>query len=333
MQVKSSFLFIFSALLVSASSVFIFWLEPDNFKSVFNGFWWTVTTVTTVGYGDYYPETIAGKLWAVFLYFFGIGLITIVISKVVDSIFMLKQKKEEGKLSYRDEQHFVIIGWSKHAELAIQEIRASDPEADIVLIDQLEKTPTEDEHVHYVRGNPVQKKILDQANLSKARAVFIFSNDTTRFRQQLEDTSYIDGKTLLIATAIERNYDPIYTVVEIRDRANIDNFQHVKVDEFILSSEMVSQLAVRAAFSPGSINIMSQLISSRKGEDLYEIRSRKHWKTYRDAYIELLNEGANLIAEGENLDIMRRLDEPIANNARLFVICNKETYHKLSHSS
>jgi len=330
-NISSWFIFIASALLIISSSLFIYLIEPETFGNAFNGFWWVMTTVTTVGYGDYYPTTAMGKIFAIFLYIIGIGLISIVISKVVDSIFVYKRKREEGKLKYQGMNHFVIIDWSRNANLAIQEILNSDSAVEIVLIASLEKTPLSHERVHYVQGNPIHKEILDQANLAKARAIFIFSNELTEYGNFIRDTSYVDGKTLLIAIAIQHNFQHIHTVVEVKERENIQNFVHVNVDEFILSSEMVSQLAVRSAFSPGASKIVSQLLSTQYGDDLYEIKPRLHWHTYRDAFEELLREGATLIAEGQHLNINRRLDETIAADASLFVICDKQTYQKLKN--
>jgi voltage-gated potassium channel len=37
--------------------------------------WWAVVTITTVGYGDYYPTTALGRLTAVFVMFAGVGII------------------------------------------------------------------------------------------------------------------------------------------------------------------------------------------------------------------------------------------------------------------
>jgi voltage-gated potassium channel len=318
-----------AAVFLVISSLVSYTLEPDTFGNVFNSFWWVMTTVTTVGYGDYYPHTIAGKCFGIVLYIFGISLISIIISKVADSIFSYNRKKEEGKLRHNGEGHFVVINWSKHAELAIQEIMNSDPYVHIVLIEQLDKTPLSHDRVHYVKGNPVHQATLEQANLSKAKAVFIFADEITAQQNVIRDTSFIDGKTLLIATSIERYYEHAYTIVEIKERENMHNFVHVKVDEFILGSETISQMAVRSAFNPGASKIMSQLLSRQHGEDLFEISKRPHWQTYRDAFEELLRDGATLISEGEHMNINRRLDEPIRDDARLFVICDKEIFESL----
>ena len=36
------------------------WVDKDDFSSVWDGMWWAVQTVTTVGYGDAVPTTVAG---------------------------------------------------------------------------------------------------------------------------------------------------------------------------------------------------------------------------------------------------------------------------------
>lgn len=65
------------ALLVFASSV-MFYVEhdaqPDNFSSIPAAMWWSIITVTTVGYGDVTPVTPLGRLFAGIIALLGIGI-------------------------------------------------------------------------------------------------------------------------------------------------------------------------------------------------------------------------------------------------------------------
>jgi voltage-gated potassium channel len=322
-KLRNTSLIIFSILFVIASGYFISWLEPNRFENPFIGVWYVMTTVTTVGYGDLYPETIAGKLFGMFLFIFGVGLIGIVIGKLVDSFTTLARRKEEGRLKYSGKQHLVIFGWSKKSAMAIQEILSYPQRMDIVVIDELEKLPMVHEQIHYIQGDPTSDDTLNMANMSEARAAIVFADD------RITDSSLIDGKSLLIISTIEKAAPHVYTTVEIMLEKHIDNFAHVQVNDFILSNETVSRLAVRSALSKAVNNIISQLLSRRHGDDLYEVRNRSHWRTYGDAFHELLNEGATLIADGSNLGINRMLDQPLPAHANLCVICDEATITRI----
>jgi len=66
---------------VYLSAVGIYYFEnpaqPDQFKSVFHNLWWTVATMTTVGYGDIYPITVGGRIFTFVILMIGLGIITI----------------------------------------------------------------------------------------------------------------------------------------------------------------------------------------------------------------------------------------------------------------
>jgi len=51
--------------------------QPENFKSIFHSIWWSVATLTTVGYGDVYPITLGGKIFSSIVIFLGLGLIAV----------------------------------------------------------------------------------------------------------------------------------------------------------------------------------------------------------------------------------------------------------------
>lgn len=72
-----SAVFILLLLLIIASSTMYFAesrVQPENFSSIPATMWWAVATLTTVGYGDVYPVTQAGKLIASVIAILGIGM-------------------------------------------------------------------------------------------------------------------------------------------------------------------------------------------------------------------------------------------------------------------
>lgn len=69
--------FIIGILLILSSSL-IYYAEreaqPERFSSIPSSVWWSVVTLTTVGYGDVFPMTATGKLFGAVISFLGIGL-------------------------------------------------------------------------------------------------------------------------------------------------------------------------------------------------------------------------------------------------------------------
>ncbi|MBC1904067.1 MULTISPECIES: potassium channel family protein [Listeria] len=68
----------------------IFIIEP-KINSYADAFWWTIVTVTTVGYGDLSPVTIYGRIIAGILMLLGISIIGVVTS-VISSLFISNEK-------------------------------------------------------------------------------------------------------------------------------------------------------------------------------------------------------------------------------------------------
>jgi voltage-gated potassium channel len=66
-----------AVLLIMVSSLSILLIETDpqsNIRTAEDAIWWTYTTITTVGYGDKFPVTTAGRVLAMILMTFGVGL-------------------------------------------------------------------------------------------------------------------------------------------------------------------------------------------------------------------------------------------------------------------
>ncbi|WP_168119942.1 potassium channel family protein [Paenibacillus sp. HB172176] len=324
LKLSKTVIAISTIIFVGASATLAYGLEPDTFTNWFNAFYWVLTTMATVGYGDYFAVTIPGKILTIFLYIFGIGLLSLVIGKIIDGISIFQRKRGEGALIFTGENHIIIMNWSKKAQTAVNEILLHQPKMSIVIIDESGKHPMEtNPQVHYVKGDPAEDEVLKKAGVDKARSAIIFA-DT-----RIDEASLIDGKSLLIASSVERIAPKVHTIVEIVQEKHIQNFRHVDVNEFVLSHDAISRLAVRSALQEGNSEVFRQLLSRQYGDDIYEIPHNGQWQTYGDAFQALLVQGATLLADRGDLGINRKLNEPIPKDARLFMICDKETYKKL----
>jgi voltage-gated potassium channel len=69
-------------------------VDTGDFDSVWDGIWWAVVTVTTVGYGDIYPHTTPGRIVAIVVMFVGIGFLS-VLTAAIASRFVKTERGSE----------------------------------------------------------------------------------------------------------------------------------------------------------------------------------------------------------------------------------------------
>ena len=83
----ASFIILISVVLVAASFAYMAErnAQPDKFGSIPQAIWWAVTTLTTVGYGDVVPVTIAGRIVAGFTMITGILMIALPVAIIGSS--------------------------------------------------------------------------------------------------------------------------------------------------------------------------------------------------------------------------------------------------------
>ena len=69
-------------------------VDTGDFKTFWDGVWWAVVTVTTVGYGDVYPTTVAGRVVAIALMLVGVGFLA-VLTATIASRFVKEDRGSE----------------------------------------------------------------------------------------------------------------------------------------------------------------------------------------------------------------------------------------------
>ena len=107
--------------LMLASSLCMYSLEheaqPEVFSNAFSGVWLSVSTLLTVGYGDIYPITTAGKIMGIFLTCLGVGMVAIppgiISAGFVEQASRLKRMSEMGN---EHDIHFIKIRMQPHDE-------------------------------------------------------------------------------------------------------------------------------------------------------------------------------------------------------------------------
>ena len=90
-----------SVLTILFSASAIYYLEneaqPEKFSSITESIWWATVSLATVGYGDVYPITVGGKVFASIISLVGIGVVAIptgiISASFVEEIIAQNRKK------------------------------------------------------------------------------------------------------------------------------------------------------------------------------------------------------------------------------------------------
>lgn len=76
-------------------------LQPDKFGTIPLAMWWSVVTLTTIGYGDVFPTSVGGRIFASFVALAGIGMIALP-AGILASAFSAEFSKATGDCGAED---------------------------------------------------------------------------------------------------------------------------------------------------------------------------------------------------------------------------------------
>lgn len=265
--IRNSFFQVGAGILLTMvmGGVVLQWIEPGDIAKDDNPYWWAIVTMTTVGYGDFSPETPAGRIFAVLIMFIGISLVSLLTASI-SSIFVA-QKIREGKgleqLNLTD--HLILCGWNPNGERVLDSIQhlSGMKKRDIVLINELNeeevtmlKNRYQGMRIHFVSGDFTQEEILNRASIIDADTVMVIPNTTG------SEVATYDEKTIF-ATLTIKSMDPnIRVVAYLLDRENLTHIKRADADEVVVGDDFSAHILASHVVDPGVPQIANQLIES-----------------------------------------------------------------------
>ncbi|UJL45145.1 potassium channel family protein [Virgibacillus sp. NKC19-16] len=214
----------------------IYLVEPEQFPTIFDGIWWAFVTAATVGYGDFVPLTIPGKIVAILLILTGGGLIAFYITSFASVSIKHEQDLESGKVIFKSSGHLIFIGWNERTRQLLDITIDNDPDVRIVLIDRsLNHLAFQHYPVHFIHGDPTEDQTLKQANIEQAKRVVITADINQNERQS-------DNNTILTTVAVRGNNKEIPIIAEILSKIQIENALRAGASTIIKSNDFMSAL-------------------------------------------------------------------------------------------
>jgi voltage-gated potassium channel len=144
--------------------------------SLIDSFYTTMTTLSTVGYGDYTPKTTQGKFFTVFIIILGVGTMLYSFGLISETVIegRLRRLLGRGKLKKMIDKmsnHYIICGCGRIGYLIYRELTAE--KVPCVVIDNNPEVIQKvmDEGFTYCRGDATQDKTLIEAGIKRAKGI------------------------------------------------------------------------------------------------------------------------------------------------------------------
>ena len=210
-------------------------LEPRTFPTLLDGIWWSLTTISTVGYGDFAPSTTAGKLIGMLLIFVGGGFIVTYFAAVTTAAISTEEAFMKGTQSFSGTNHLIIVGWNERSKNIIETLQAKKSKLPIVLIDHtLKQHPTLLGNHYFIHGNATDDQILKKANIFEASKLLITANNQ-------QDEFQADMFSILTLIACKGLNSHLFSCVEILTDIQVKNAKRAGADEIIQTNVLTSQ--------------------------------------------------------------------------------------------
>ncbi|WP_026532953.1 ion channel [Arthrobacter sp. H41] len=237
------------------------WAEPSSntITSADSYWWWFLVTAATVGYGDFFPTTVGGRLVGVYVIVGGIVTLTTLFTRIAMAIENLKGQRMKGQLDLDMSDHLVIVGYTPgRTERLIHEIIADDAHAVALCAwDDVPENPMpEHPDLGFVRGDLTEESVLRRAGVHRAARVLIDARD--------------DNEALAVAVAVTHVNPNAHTVVTLRDMSRALNFSYVDADVRCVQWHS-PRLATEELQDPGIAVVYADLMS-HGGRNTYSTR-------------------------------------------------------------
>lgn len=238
--------------------------SEGNIHSLSDAFWYSLVTLTTVGYGDFYPVTFTGRVLSLFFVFGSLGLLGIFIGNLTERYNSLQEFRKMGYKGTDFTQHVIILGWDSFALSITKQLHAAHKKVAIVTgqkdnIDLIYEEFGKD-NTFVLFSDPKSSSIMGHLNPDNSSVVFVnLENDTDK---------------LITVLNLKKEFPNMEFMVILDNTDLKGTFSSAGVTFILSKNEIAAKLVASFIFEPDVANLTSDLLSSAEEgtEEDYDIQ-------------------------------------------------------------
>lgn len=240
-----------------------------NIKTYGDAIWYAVVTLTTVGYGDFYPKTFVGQLLGSVFVLGSLGILGLLIGQIGQAIADLRERRRLGHHGFEGTDHVFVLGWNDMVQDVLEQVRESERQMVVVTDDRNE---IDDIHEQFPEDDvfPLYSGFTDFENLAFGRPEEAF-----RIYFGLAD----DTETLLTLLEWKKTFPEQEYVVSIHSGELLRTFRGAGVTRVVSTDGIASALVASLIFEPDvaefSRDLISADIADQEGHDVQQYLIRQ----------------------------------------------------------
>lgn len=232
------------ALLIAAGTVGYRFMEGWSW---FDAFYVGVTTLTSIGYGDRAPVTIAGRVFTMALAIGGIFTFAVAATEILSTIITgelhdFLGKRRMGHRIKALRQHVIVCGFDHSGRRACAELRGAG--FAVVVIDPREASlmAARDAGALSLLGDATRDDVLREAGIERARALIAVA--TT------------DAENVVITMTARGLHPTLPIVARAQDEATVPNFLRAGATRTVSPHAIVGERIALAVLRPAVLDIL-----------------------------------------------------------------------------
>lgn len=282
------------ALLGNACCFYLFERAVNPELSLGDALWYSVISISTIGYGDFAATTPGARLGTVlFIVVLGLTSFSLFFGMALDWFAMAITHAQRGLGRAMVKDHILIVHFpsEQRVKQLISEIR-SDSEhgtCEIVIISTaIDELPFVEKDVVFVRGSSHDVETYQRAGAETCRMAIVLS------------PNYGDRNSDAIVAAavsvIDRVSPTIHIVAECVNEKHLPLFHASRCELVVLGMTIAGNLLVQEVHDPGVAKVVEILTSNRVGTTLFSVRVEDPELPYSKLAQALIDHAINVIA-------------------------------------
>jgi voltage-gated potassium channel len=215
--------------------------------------WWTIVTMSTVGFGDYFPISVGGRLFVgVPAMMVGVSVFGYAFSQAAVFLMRAESFSRRGFRVQKLPDSILVCNYPSRPRFlrVLAEIRGQPELEDlpVVLIDEALDTLDADlahDNVHFVRGHPGRENTLRKAAVDTASRAVVLARDPTRAES--------DNFTLAICLTIKQLRPSLRLVAECVDPENEEILRRAGCESIVCVMNLGPSILAHELYDPGVI--------------------------------------------------------------------------------